>query len=177
MTNRSVSFDVACDSPYIYKALASLRKFEFETTHTSHRTTALQFAHHETMETSTSSPLTQYNTMDSPPHNLGVLVNLPPEIRAKIWENLRPKAASPALNSTQPAIKNSLGILRACHQLYQEIMPHLYDDTLNIYIESTWSKFLKIVNSQGATVSGASPASEIPSTTPFAISHTRSSRV
>ncbi|KAL2065262.1 hypothetical protein VTL71DRAFT_2931 [Oculimacula yallundae] len=89
--------------------------------------------------------------MSSPPHehNLGVFATLPAEIRAEIWKGLRSNS-SPSFVTQKRDGKDGLGILRACRQLYHEIMPHLYDDTLEFHVWSYGSLWLTIKNTQGA---------------------------
>ncbi|KAL5331954.1 hypothetical protein ACEPPN_001495 [Leptodophora sp. 'Broadleaf-Isolate-01'] len=82
-------------------------------------------------------------------HNLGLLVAFPAEIRAEVWRNLRP--STPSTSGNTPKRKDTLGILRACRQLNQEIMPYLYDkEILNIRVEPIWSKCLTVENEHGA---------------------------
>lgn len=88
-------------------------------------------------------------SMDS--HNLGKLRELPGEIRAKIWRELRPSKGTSSGWTTEQRTE-SLGILRAGRQLNEEIIPYLYDnETLYIEVLSEWSEWLTINNSTGTT--------------------------
>ncbi|PVH77758.1 hypothetical protein DL98DRAFT_591006 [Cadophora sp. DSE1049] len=83
-------------------------------------------------------------------HNLGLLKAFPGEIRAEIWRNLRPSAASSASRNASQG-RDALGVLRAGRQLSEEIIPYLYDEEiLDIYVESVWSEWITIENALGA---------------------------
>jgi hypothetical protein len=78
--------------------------------------------------------------------NLGKLDNLPAEVRAEVWENLR---------SQDDNKKTSMNILSTCRQLYHEVFHHIYPKEIltfklsPIYDQKSW---ISVTSSFGTTM-------------------------
>lgn len=78
--------------------------------------------------------------------NIGKLANLPAEVRAEVWENLR---------SQDDNMKTPMSILRTCRQLYHEISHHIYPKEIltfklsPIYDRKSW---ISVTSSFGTTM-------------------------
>ncbi|KAI9047667.1 hypothetical protein LZ554_008378 [Drepanopeziza brunnea f. sp. 'monogermtubi'] len=84
------------------------------------------------------------------PDNLGTLKTLPGEIRALIWRELRPSRA-PIQRESKGETAKPLGILSACRQLNDEIIPYLYDkETLEIRLGHDHHALFTIQSTAGA---------------------------
>jgi hypothetical protein len=68
----------------------------------------------------TRGPVQTNPTIDMAPQNLGELAKLPAELRQIIWQNVGPQ------NGSGP--KPSMGVLRTCRQLYDEVFPIMYNN-------------------------------------------------
>ncbi|EKD18405.1 uncharacterized protein L3040_007569 [Drepanopeziza brunnea f. sp. 'multigermtubi'] len=83
-------------------------------------------------------------------NNLGTLKTLPPEVRDLIWRELRPSRA-PIQRESKGETAKPLGILSACRQLNDEIIPCLYGrETLEIRVGNDHHALFTIQSTAGA---------------------------
>jgi hypothetical protein len=95
--------------------------------------------------------------------NLGEFARFPQEVRDMIWADFAPSPRYQEGDDSEDSDDEdngpgSLGILRTSHQLYEEILPHIYEkEVLRIEVDDTYFGLLCLIRNRHGRIWDLSP--------------------